>query len=439
MTYLADESSVANANVVELFKFDGTFVTYYYTSGPRPIVYDDGDTTGPQTYVPIAIERTEVKGGTQDDDGLDITVSLPATETLVQDYGFGVSPPDLKLTIYRMEPSETVTYWIGPVTNINVDQSDNGRASIKCPSVLGAALVGNVPDIYYQTPCNHTLYDGRCKVDYAANSAVVTIASISADGKTIGVNTIGALGGKLIGGELALGTGEVRMITAQVGTALTVNFPFASIALGGAATIAAGCDYAYLGDCKSKFNNQINFGGFVFIPPINPFADGIQPAEEGVTDDACVFVAPTYWASVNVVTNLGPNIPVIGPWSWQIIYSRGGVEICHLYSSGGGNGTGPVYNGGGEHGVLPLVYLNGWQTLVDLPHNATDPFAAGPPDHVHINLQWPYSNWIFPGDSLFGGDHGDMTVNISNGVFSLTTPPFSGIFGLWPSSWDFDL
>jgi hypothetical protein len=225
----------------------------------------------------------------------------------VQDYAFTTSPPKLKLTIYRQEPGGTIVYWTGPVNNMSVDE--DGRAAVRCPSFLGAALVGNIPDVHYQTPCNHTLYDGRCGVDYAANSNVTAVTAISADGKTITVGSIAALDGKLIGGELALGTGERRMIVSQVGTAITVNFPFARITVGGAATVAAGCDYAYSGDCKNKFDNQLRFGGFMFIPPINPFADGIEPAADGVADTSCVFTHPPpsgEWARVTLRLDEGP-------------------------------------------------------------------------------------------------------------------------------------
>lgn len=438
--YLSDESSISDAKPVELYRFDGTYASWYYTSGPKLVTYDAGDGKGPQDYIPIAIERTDVKGGTQDDDGLDISVTMPVTETLVQEYAFTTSPPKLKLTIYRQEPNGTITYWIGPVNNFNVDESGSGRASLKCPSVLGAALIGNIPDVYYQTPCNHTLYDARCGVDYGANSEVTTVSLISADEKQITVASIGALDGKLIGGELALGTGEVRMITAQAGNVLTINFPFSNISLGGAATIAAGCDYAYTGDCKLKFNNQGRFGGFVFIPPINPFMDGIQPAEAGVTDDACVFSPPTYWAKVMVKTDFGPNVPIIPPWSYQFVWSRGGVEQAHLYNSGGGSGTAGFYDGGGgANGDGTYDYLHGWTMYIDLAHNATDPFAAGPPDNLHVDMQWPYSNYIFPGDSTFGGDHGDMQITIIHPSFTLSSPVYSGIFGLWPASYDFPL
>jgi hypothetical protein len=454
MAYLDDESSVANSAPVELYKFAGTYALYCYTSGPEDVTYDDGSFAsdgitplGPLTYTAIAVERTEVRVGTQDDDSTDLTVTMSVLQQLVIDYGFTTSPPDLMLTIYRQQPTGVGIYWHGPVTNISVD--DRARAKLNCPSSLGAALVGNVPNVYYQTPCNNVLYDVRCKVDYAANSNVTTVSTVSADGKTVTVGGIGGLDGKLIGGELALGTGEIRMITAQAGDVLTVNFPFNTIDVGGACTIAAGCDHMYRGDCKTKFANQLNFNGFMFIPPDNPFATGIDPAKNGVTDSACVFehIFIGDYGVLEFETDFGPNQPVMRPWSWSLALSRGGVTQATIYSSDNYSDYDSSTNA--YPATPPYDFLSGWvskfyNSAAAAPRGepgwSSDPFAAGPPDHAILNIQWPYSNYIFPGDSTFGGDHGDMRLTIllpSGLVFA--TPIFSGIIGLWPQTWEWDI
>lgn len=436
MTYLGDESSVAAAQPVELYKFEGTYVSYFYTSGPAIVTYGGHD------YIPIAIERTEVKVGTQEDDGLDISIKLPVTELVIQHYAFEISPPRLKLTIFRQEPSETVVYWIGPVNNVSVDE--DGRGVVRCPSVLGAALVGNIPNVYYQTPCNHTLYDGRCGISFALFSNATAVASISDDGRTIGVGSIGALDGELIGGELALANGERRMIVSQTGTSIVVNFPFSTIAVALACTVAAGCDYAYAGDCKSKFNNQPRFGGFVFIPPINPFVDGIEPAAEGVADDACVFTPPVpldYFGYLEIRTNLGPNFPVIKPWSWSASLTIGGVEQVAVLNSE--NYT--DYDGGGpDPWTLPYSYLLGWKTYYFDPTAAaargeagfaTDPFVDGLPDTLNFNIQWPYNDYIFPGGSVFGDGLGSMSLVFVSASGERVDFGTVAIFGLWPASY----
>jgi hypothetical protein len=43
------------------------------------------------------------------------------------------------------------------------------------------------------------------------------------------------------------------------------------LAVGNAFEAFAGCDRSF-STCQSKFGNSLNFGGFPWIPPKNPFA-----------------------------------------------------------------------------------------------------------------------------------------------------------------------
>lgn len=282
MTYLSAEKSKHSGKPNELYKFEGTYANFFYTSGPKAVRYpdnEDGD-----VYLPIAIRRSEINVGTQDDDGLDITVELAVTNELVQVYGFQDSPPSLNLEILRYHTlDEMVTYWNGPVNDIQVS---NGVATVRSPSLFGAALDASIPNVFFQSPCNHVLYDARCKVNYADWSLECEVVSVA--GRVITVDSVGTLDGKLLGGELKLASGERRMITAQNVGEIIVNFPFSQIHAADIATIAAGCDLAYKGDCKNKFDNNRNFGGFPFIPAANPFQDGIDASIVPLADNTCL-------------------------------------------------------------------------------------------------------------------------------------------------------
>ncbi len=275
MAYEDNEVSVRGGKPNELYLFEGTYSTYRYTSGPRPVNYQAPGEDEEHEYTPIAIQRSAVNAGTQDDDKLDLTITIAVTHQIVMDYGFQDTPPSLQLSIFRYHDlSDVRPYWYGPVNNIQVT---GGKASIRSYSKLGAALAQSFPNVFYQAPCNHTLYDARCGVSYAANSENVTVVEVA--GRTITFDDIGAgMTGKLIGGEVKLPSGERRMITAQAANVVTVNFPFstASIAEDDVVVIAKGCDLAYTGDCKLKFDNQLNFGGFPFIPAENPFTEGVD-------------------------------------------------------------------------------------------------------------------------------------------------------------------
>jgi hypothetical protein len=281
MTYLASETSKHSGKPTELYKFEGTYADFFYTSGPKKVRYPD--VVGGDIYFPIAMRRSEIKCGTQDDDGLDITIELAVSNAIVQIYAFQNSPPQLDLTIYRFhEIADVKTYWTGPINDIQVS---NGIATIRSPSTLGAALSANLPNVYYQSPCNHVLFDARCKMKEADWTKSATVTAIA--GRVVTVNSVGTLNGKLVGGELRVASGERRMITAQNAGEIIVNFPFSQIAINDLVSVTAGCDLDYKGDCKLIFNNNKNFGGFPFIPASNPFQDGVDPSVVPLADNTC--------------------------------------------------------------------------------------------------------------------------------------------------------
>lgn len=322
MAYLDTEKSKHSAKPNELYKFEGTYANFYYTSGPKEVVYGVDAVGAPVKYKPIAIRRSEINIGTQEDDGNDLTIELSVQNELVKVYGFQNSPPSLTLTIYRYHSLDDVkSYWTGTINDIKIA---NGLATIRSPSALAAALSTNLPGVFFQSPCNHVLYDKRCKVKYADFSKSVAVLAI--DGQQITVASVGNLAGKLVGGEVLLLSGERRMVTRETeisykpgaaaaipATLLTINFPFSKIVVGGNVTVAAGCDLAYSGDCKLKFNNNKNFGGFPFIPSDNLFSTGIDASVVPLADNTCL--PPIYDGVFLRVRSASPVFQCNPQWS----------------------------------------------------------------------------------------------------------------------------
>ena len=296
MTYAASEASKHGGKPIELFRYEGTYQNFYYTSGQKVVSFQAPDEGAPNDYIPLAMKRSAVPQATQDDDNAEVTIEMPVSTDIVAIYGFQISPPKLSLTIFRGHtPGEYVRYWSGDVENIQVAR---GTATVLVPSGLASALSADFPNVYYQTPCNHTLFDPRCGVpaaDWTVDTAITAVAGVS-----VTVASIGAFTGKLLGGDALLPSGERRMIVAQAGNVLTLNYPFADANVTDAITIMTGCDLAWAGDCKLRYNNTRRFGGFPFIPPKNIFRTGLEPGKD-VADEAC----------------LPPNFE---GWSWEWVW-----------------------------------------------------------------------------------------------------------------------
>jgi uncharacterized phage protein (TIGR02218 family) len=255
---------------IECYFFAGTVKNYLYTSADTDV------SIGTDNYKSTAIERSELKVSTHSDDRQEITLSMPTILDVIQDYAFSVAPPDLTLTIRRFHrgtdsSANNVIYWIGQVSSMLV----NGHGSqILVPSIMSNAMKNNIPPVSYQTPCNHVLFDARCKVDRPSHLLSTTVAFIGGRNITMG-DAPGVADGVFITGEVFCArTNEHRQIQNHAGRGLLINYPFSKVVVGDAIQVTWGCDHSF-STCVNKFGNQLNFGGFPYVPNINPFVYGI--------------------------------------------------------------------------------------------------------------------------------------------------------------------
>ena len=264
-TYEDYEYSSHDGSPVEVYKFTGTFQNYYYTNAEQDVTVDG------QLYTASLIKRKELNVGTQEDSDLDITLELPSDLPLVLDYAYSVSPPDLTLEILRYhEGTNPATDWIiawkGKITSFSTS-GDVVKALV--PSVFSVAMQGEIPSVAYQSPCNHRLFDDRCKLVASSYQQDTTILNI--DGTTISVADDGFADDYLQAGEIVNTTkGERRLIVSNVANVLLINFPFYDAEVGDSVSLFVGCNHTYTA-CKTKFNNSLNYGGFPFVPSDNPF------------------------------------------------------------------------------------------------------------------------------------------------------------------------
>ena len=269
MTYAITDKSTHAGEPIELYKFAGPVaaLTYYYTSYSEDVLYDGN------TYVPRAIERGVIAGATHSDPP-ELSIVIPASSQLVQEYVFKTPPRSLDLTIYRLHsPTGIVTeYWKGPITGFNVQ---GNKASLRSPSILDDPMRTQVPSVYFQGICNHVLYDARCTkvaADYVFNT---TISVISGDTVTV-TSDDSHVDGYYDAGEIVrVLDGERRMILDHTGNVLTLSAPFRELVVANSVNLYAGCKHT-LAACRDDFDNIINYGGHAYIPNINPFLNGLK-------------------------------------------------------------------------------------------------------------------------------------------------------------------
>lgn len=258
------ETSVSGSQPVELYEFLGSYKNYYYTSAAEPYIFEGA------TYIPMPnLSRNSVKTGTNSEENAAVKVTMPVGADLIADYGFQTTPPRLDLRLMRIYRGTTPyesnfrVLWRGPVTNISIKGKN---ASLDVPSIFASVLGSSIPSFYYQTPCNHVLFDpDTCGVPRVPNSVSTTVIQVLSGGQVVRLASYGAFTpDEFIAGEIYIpNQNERRMITgADVGNGeLTVNYPFGRIAPGTAMQATRGCDHAWKGHCKNRYNNTLRFGG----------------------------------------------------------------------------------------------------------------------------------------------------------------------------------
>lgn len=258
MAFIDDEKSISDSAPVELYTFITNTGTFRRTSLNADVVYSGN------TYTAVPLMRTRVEVNATDQ-AQELVIDLPASDVLVKNH-VPILPDTFTCLVQRKQlvSGEVQTIWDGVVTSLTV----KGRtASLRIPSTMDDALAVSVPSAYFQTTCNHILYDTRCGFERGTFSMTTSVVSVS--GSTV---TVASVGGNpdswFPGGDLVRLTDSTkRLILRQEGLVLTLSMPLpATVVLPYSVSIAPGCDHT-IKTCRSKFSNQLNFGGHPYISP----------------------------------------------------------------------------------------------------------------------------------------------------------------------------
>lgn len=162
--------------------------------------------------------------------------------------------------------------WQGAITLFQgfvslVDPVGGTQANVKVKSSL-VTLDQDMPRNFFQTGCQHTLFDSGCtlvKADHAVSGVTesgTTASQIEWSSATLGEYDLGT-----ITFETGPNTGVSRTIRTSTGTALKLVFPFENTpGVGDQFKAYPGCDLTSL-TCDNKFNNLDNFRGYPYTPP----------------------------------------------------------------------------------------------------------------------------------------------------------------------------
>ena len=264
------EESVESGAPVELYLFSYSGGTFRYTSADADIDFQSA------TYTQTALSRSQVDDSS---DVLKSSMNITVPEDFAVARLFEVAPPSdvVTVTIYRMHttnPGDYATIWIGRVLNAVWSV---GSSVISCESVFTRMKTPGLRRIFSRN-CPHLLYGPACRAQETLFQEVAVLNGLESAGFDVTSPSFSAHpDGYFAGGKLSFeaspGVVERRGIRDHVGDTVTMTHPIASLLATSVVTVAPGC--ARTRDvCVATFNNVVNFGGFPFIPPRNPFGGG---------------------------------------------------------------------------------------------------------------------------------------------------------------------
>ena len=268
MAYDTFETSTESGRPIELFEFTIDTTVYRYTNAEDDITYSA------EIYTSETIMRTSPTLSSSEGGRQQMEITLPADNPIAERY-IGIVPADrVSLRVLRFHRGDSpngIVLWDGRVVSVKFEK--NGGAARLYSVSSESALSRPCPGRKYQSMCNHTLYDGLCQAVKASNKYSGNCSAVS--GATITVDGVGSEGADwAVGGTVEYGN-EKRLVTAQSGNVLTLQIPFPESPAGSAVDVYAGCDHL-LTTCASKFSNEDNFGGFPYVPWVNPFSAGVE-------------------------------------------------------------------------------------------------------------------------------------------------------------------
>lgn len=253
--------------LVELYKFTCGTATYTYMATSEETYIYDG-----LTYQPKYMYRTSLSFSS--DFAKDtITLTVPANNDVAA--MFLVSRPEfsLGLEIYQgtFHSGNFVSVWQGFVTGGGFDFSGTAHScELSCETKISRMeRLGLIRK--YQLSCPHTLYSTACGASIAGATTTATVDTVSGTVVTF-TSTPSSLSHYVLG-QIVKSDGSRRLITSYGTSSIIMERAF-TLEAGDSVVLYKGCDKT-VSVCKNRFGNILNYGGFPYMPDIDPFTSVI--------------------------------------------------------------------------------------------------------------------------------------------------------------------
>ena len=268
MAYNTEITKTEIPEFVELYDIEFPDLTLYLTSHENDVDYYLPGTSVPlRTYQRAVIQRSEIRK-TLDIMDSELTVSIAVHDRATRLVATYTLPrASIKITRYFPSTRDSKVIWVGEVDAIS---ARTNIVTLRCIPI-STNLKNKIPNLAYQSVCNHQLFDKGCGLDASSYRLITTV---SVDGsKLISDDFAAKPNGYYTLGYVSFAH-ETRLITNHEGNTIWLQLPFDTSPDGKEVHVYPGCDKRPE-TCKNKFNNLNHFLGFPYIPFKNPVVWGV--------------------------------------------------------------------------------------------------------------------------------------------------------------------
>jgi len=264
MTFDAKEISVASGQPFELYEFNHGINYYRYTTLPHAVDYLNN------RFAPYPLSRQNIHL-TKEFRKSQVQITAPKDFKVAELFKVAMPSKPVNVKIFKKHQNDTevIVEWVGRVMDAKWTQFD---VTITCESIY-TVLQNNLRIRHYSYSCPHVLYGSECGLDENNFMDNIVIDSVSGNVITSAQFTNRA-NGYYTGGFVRWLNNEnvetTRFITSHSGDTITLTQQIPGLIAGYEIKIYAGCKRT-MDDCYYKFGNLDNFGGFPFLPGLNPF------------------------------------------------------------------------------------------------------------------------------------------------------------------------
>lgn len=254
-----------------------------------PAVWGAAD---PQTFDMAQISHGE-HGLSAEFEGKPLTITVTTQNTSLAQYFATASAALINVAVFRLNTQkllldgQTLEYGVDAILLNsgrmgNISFNNQAISAEIMPLPFGANQ--SIPRFYYSKGCNHVLFEpNTCTVNAAAFTHTVTLDELQPSIRQVTLSILPPggdaayfRGGVLIHTPTGQRAGVDACDNGGTGGKVRLRLKMWNLAFapGDSVTVRAGCNRT-LDECRTKFENADNFGGFPFGPNRNPALYGV--------------------------------------------------------------------------------------------------------------------------------------------------------------------